>query len=100
MKLHTAFYKLPGPAIYPWGIHTNRRSMISGILSARHTGSLAFWLLKNCLIHFSERDQGAPPSPNRSVFLKNFLTFSFTIAVSRETPVTLYKILAHYLLFV
>jgi len=27
-------------------LHANRRSMISGILSARHTGSLAFWLLK------------------------------------------------------
>ena len=45
-------------------LHTNRRPMISGILSARHTGSLAFWLQKNCFIDFPEQDQGAPPSPS------------------------------------
>ena len=32
-------------------IHTNRRSMVSGILSARHTGSLAFRLQKIFYFH-------------------------------------------------
>ena len=35
-------------------IHTNRRSMISGILSARHTGSLAFRLQKIFSRHTAE----------------------------------------------
>ena len=39
-------------------IHTNRRSMISGILSARHTGSLAFWLQK--IFKLSNRTRALP----------------------------------------
>ena len=42
-------------------LHTDRRSMISGILSARHTGSLAFRLQKNFI--FSNRTRALPQVP-------------------------------------
>ncbi len=49
-------------------LHTNRRSMISGILSARHTGSLAFRLQKIFL--FSYRTRALPQVLRHNKFFK------------------------------
>jgi hypothetical protein len=68
MKLHTAFSKLPEPVIYPWG--QSYKPAVDDLwhpLSPAH-GLPRILASEKILFYFSERDQGAPPSPSRSVF--------------------------------